>query len=376
MHILCAKYILCRLFFYVSICLTRLHTIKIFFSIILFNFLFFSQAFAQEGKLVFALDLIRHGDRTPIGTIPKAPHSWAEGMGQLTATGMQREFQIGTALRKKYIQDNKFLPVNYNADSIYVRSTDVDRTLMSAYSLLVGLYPLGTGPILPSSDQPALPSALQPIPIHTVPIAEDIEFIPPLDQKKWNDLLAKYVFPRTDWKEKTAELQPNFARWGQETGIAINNIYQLQELGDTLHIYEDNNIPLPEGMTEEDANKIIKSGEWVFTTIFKPQEVGQATGKQVLQRVSNYLQQVSDQKSALKFVLLSAHDITIVSAMSALHIPLSALPPYASDLNFSLYELSSKNYIVKVSYNDQVVEIPGCDGSSCTLSQFESLVNN
>ncbi len=59
--------------------------------------------FAQE-TLVFSFDVIRHGDRTPLREIPKAPHVWLEGLGQLTAEGMQQEFQRGVEFRKKYVE--------------------------------------------------------------------------------------------------------------------------------------------------------------------------------------------------------------------------------------------------------------------------------
>lgn len=55
------------------------------------------------------------------------------------------------------------LPEAYSPQDIYVRSTDVDRTLMSAASNLAGLYP-------PEGDQKWNRNIdWQPIPIHTVP---------------------------------------------------------------------------------------------------------------------------------------------------------------------------------------------------------------
>ena len=46
-----------------------------------------SQLYAAS-KLMFATEVFRHGDRTPTFRLPQA-YSWPEGMGQLTAKGMQ-----------------------------------------------------------------------------------------------------------------------------------------------------------------------------------------------------------------------------------------------------------------------------------------------
>jgi len=57
------------------------------------------------------------------------------------------------------------LPIEYSKKDIYIRSTSVDRALMSAAVNLAGLY-------VPSSDQKwneKLGSLWQPIPIHSIP---------------------------------------------------------------------------------------------------------------------------------------------------------------------------------------------------------------
>lgn len=77
--------------------------------------------------------------------------------------GKERHYHLGHYLRQRY---DAFLSETYSDKEVYVRSTDVDRTLMSAASNLAGLFP-------PKGDQRWDQSLeWQPIPIHTVPQAE------------------------------------------------------------------------------------------------------------------------------------------------------------------------------------------------------------
>ena len=80
------------------------------------------------------------------------------GLGQLTQTGMKQHEQYGQFLRQRY---DYFLSSYYNRNQVYARSTDYDRTLMSTYSLLSGLFP-------PKDFQAFDPELdWQPIAVHT-----------------------------------------------------------------------------------------------------------------------------------------------------------------------------------------------------------------
>ncbi len=80
----------------------------------------------------------------------------------MTIAGIEQHHRLGEFIRQRY---DSLLNSNYNSSEIVVRSTDVDRTLMSAQSNLVGLYPVVN---LTTDKVP-----IQPIPIHTVSINSD-----------------------------------------------------------------------------------------------------------------------------------------------------------------------------------------------------------
>lgn len=78
---------------------------------------------------------------------------------------MQQEHNLGQYFRKRY---NALLPMGvYPNKLVYVQSTDMDRTLMSAAAVLAGLFP-------PTADQVWNENInWQPIPIHTIPANSD-----------------------------------------------------------------------------------------------------------------------------------------------------------------------------------------------------------
>jgi len=343
----------------------RFHCNKFF----LFIIIFISPITYANERLIFAIDLIRHGDRTPLETLPKAPHEWRLGLGELTAEGMQQEFQLGSQCRQKYVTQYHLLPPKYQPDTLYVRSTDYDRTLMSAESFLLGLYPPGTGPTLDNA-QPALPYDYQPIPINTVPRKEDDLLVPDNNAEKYQQLRSQYAETRPDWQAKTNALKPKFAYWSEVTGQPITRLDDLGILADTLYIFQLKHIPLPPGLSDADIKQMMDAGTWSFIATYQTPQIGSITGHPLLMTIAKYLKKAAEHPSPLKYILFSAHDSTILSLMSAMHVPLAEEPHYASDVNFSLFEDEKGNVIVRIRYNGKPVILPTCGKADCTLAEF------
>lgn len=317
------------------------------------------QSFAAE-KLVLAIDLIRHGDRTPVSKLKKTNYVWKEGLGQLTPIGMQQEYELGQLLRKRYVDQTHLLPEKYETGTMYVRSTDYDRTLMSAECLLLGLYPKGPGP-----------HGYQPIPIHSAPTDADAIIISRIDPVTLKKSLQENVYSTAAWKQKETELRPHFKHWSEATGTTIHALTDLN-MGDALRIHRLYKAPMPAGLTKEDIDLIVATCDWMFVQEMKARPVAALYSQKVMNHILETLEKNARGGPHLKYALLSAHDSTVASVLSLLGAPATAVPHYASDVNFSLYENSNRKYAVRVTYNGTPVNIPACGGTECTLAQFKS----
>ena len=96
-----------------------------------------------DEQLVFAFELVRHGARAPVGSDGTDRFSVQAGM--LTAQGMRQRYLLGRHSRERYTQQYQLLSEEYDPREVYMQSTNVNRTMQSGYSELMGLYPPGQG---------------------------------------------------------------------------------------------------------------------------------------------------------------------------------------------------------------------------------------
>ncbi|XP_032265100.1 prostatic acid phosphatase isoform X2 [Phoca vitulina] len=298
-------------------------------------------AVAKELKLVTLV--FRHGDRSPIETFPNDPikeSSWPQGFGQLTQLGMEQHYELGQYIRKRY---RKFLNESYKREQVYIQSTDVDRTLMSAMTNLAGLFP----PEGISVWNPSLP--WQPIPVHTLSLSEDRDFI---------------------------ETLPTF------TGYHTQDLFGMwTKVYDPLFCESVHNFTLPSWATEDTMTKLKELSELSILSLYgihKQKEKSRLQGGVLVSEILNHMKSATQPSNRRKLVMYSAHDTTVSGLQMALDVYNGLLPPYASCHIMELY-LEKGEYFVEMYYRNETqhepypLTLPGCT-PSCSLMEFAELV--
>ena len=113
-----------------------------FIFLILLNKSLLKEESESNEKLLFVWEHFRHGARGSYKSFDYI--NWKDildekwkGTGELTPIGMRMHYLLGVATRKKY---QNFLSLNFEPNEIYIISTNINRTLISAYSNLQGIF--------------------------------------------------------------------------------------------------------------------------------------------------------------------------------------------------------------------------------------------
>ncbi|XP_064613887.1 lysosomal acid phosphatase-like isoform X2 [Liolophura sinensis] len=304
--------------------------------------------------------LYRHGDRSPVESYPTNPiteNDWPQGYGQLTKEGMREHYQLGQFYREYY---KTFLNASYDRFQISVRSSNLDRCLLSAECHLAGLYP-PTDTFLPNVTW-------QPVPIHTVPEKNDsvlaLQAPCPAYDKAYDDILHSDIV-----KEEEKRNKDFYIFVGEKTGLGHENISNIWPVADTLYCESRHNFSLPSWVNSSIINKLRTLESFSFTLMYNTTLLQRLKGgpllKVMLENMNNKINRINGTLDAerARMYMYSAHDTTVAALLSALGVFNDISPPYAASVILELHEDPANTYYVKVFYNNgsqpMLLTVPG-----------------
>lgn len=285
--------------------------------------------------------------------------------------GKQQHYELGQWLRNRY---SSLVNETYSKNEIYVRSTDVDRALMSAQSNLAGLYP-PKGKDVWKQDL-----AWQPIPVHTVPKKHDKTLAGEKYCPAYNYALAK-LRTSDEYRKINARNKNLYDYLTQKTGLQIVSMEGVQYLYSVLFIEQLYNKTLPEWTKSVFPDKLKPiSGRSFATSTYTRPLARLKTGpllKEILDRFTNKTRgKLSPNRSLW---IYSAHDTTVANLLNTLKVFEYHSPPYRACVMLELRKYNETSY-VSVFYKNttaepQLMNIPGC-GVTCPLKKMFELYHD
>ncbi|KAE9547666.1 hypothetical protein FO519_009122 [Halicephalobus sp. NKZ332] len=368
-----------------------------------------------KDELVFLQAVWRHGDRSPTKTFKTDPYkedSWPQGFGQLSAKGMeQMAYLARNRLKVRYMDKLKFLSKTYNSKEIYIRSTDVNRTIASAMSHNFGLFSENSrkGIDFPDCDSCWSPGFI-PIAVHTIPDHTDYTLNPDSDCPRQDDLMD-LVFDGPQYKALFENKREFFKYLSENAGQEIEPS-NIDTLYDALYIEKLYNRTWPAWVKDKEwdgrpvfdiineTNCIVE--QWTNGINLDPYkgvdftaEIPKIRGGTLLWSMIGHLEMkkrclLNPEKhhcrymSHLKYYGYSAHDTTIAALFSTLgfrktNFNEDGYPRYTSCVTVEFWRrkgVDANKFYVKFIYwpldeveEDVTDEITGCK-DSCPLEKL------
>ena len=300
--------------------------------------------------------------------------------GQLTGYGAASMFSLGQRFREDLVEQNGFLSANYTPGELYVRTTDVSRSLATAQAFMAGLYPPGTGPA------GGLPHRMQPIPVHTTEESGDFLLQAYVLCARYLEYL-RTVYSRDEWEEKMAENRFLLEDLSDKVRIklSLQNLYVAAE---PLLFLRRNALHYPSGVTDDMVDAVLELYNWAETrkmSADSQSSVGAVvSGPLVFEAKRIFENAIGDPSDPLRLTYLGGHSRNLLGLFSALGMEnLPNVPGPGAYASIALFRYGNttdvrdaRNFYVRVSYNGKPLLVDGCpSAAACPFRTFDQVTS-
>ncbi|XP_034836616.1 venom acid phosphatase Acph-1-like [Maniola hyperantus] len=341
----------------------------------------------RDREVVLAFVVNRHGERSPDADELSFSDqqqkilnvTYIEGLEGLTNSGKLTAYQIGKFIKQRYGDAGlKLLSSIYLQDEIAVRSTDKERTKMTALMAMAAVYP----PEIPQQWDEGLGKVWQPVPYTAVPLSEDyLRFHS--NCKYFKELLQRAKEEASH--QEFAQFKDLAIILKKETGRNFTeNPLLYQVLFDLFKSQVSLGLDVPQ-WAKPLLPKLGEAAGLSYRLYFRYDEMKKIGGGVILNDFIDAANDIAAGKQVQKrFRMYSAHDFNIGALMEAAQVLKyeQSLPEYGSLFGLEMYRLKSTGELTVVPFflpragqsTAQNLHITGCEKSNhCDFNKFKAI---
>lgn len=378
---------------------------------------------------IMIVELFRHGARAAGKNSLKEKYVDLVGPGNIMGNGQRMHYILGRQIRKEYPKLFQSTSTEINYKDYLVYSTDYQRTILSAYSHLSGLYPPGTGlkisngakeqnekvlkyitpPYEPLDHKKedtnfAIKYGVRPIPIHILEKEKDKIFMKAEEKtcpvgfgeittSNFKRAIKEKTKDFKDLTDKLLKLGFNPQEIFGQKEFDLQNLGWFGDMAKCRAYFEANGSSFPK-IDEETLKKLsLIFGIYYINYRYNNEKMVKTFTTEMTNLITKTIKDRIDNKNSLKYLGLSGHEANIFPFMMQYKllseeclmkkykgekIDSSKIcydpPEFAANFIWELSQDGSSNYYVRGKYNNQIVRTcdTPVDAGYCKFDEFKT----
>ena len=287
------------------------------------------------------------------------------GMGSLTQKGSNQHIKNGEKFRSMYIDTAKFLPENWDSQSVYLRSGNELRLVESAQSVLVGLYP--PKELNPHEERQNVDLIDGNFDDMTPSITDVCRLGSIIEDINYDDAAYRNF---TQYRVNVTDQLDDIFQVGGISLYGMSDLIRSRGCHDFDYTYG--------GLLSPDLiEEILQLSLYDF--IFYPNNtLANRYGMgSFLWEMFNYFDEFVAKQNNYKLVYFSGHDSSVFPLLNTLKLFDGLWPPLASNVLFEYWQNNTNGeYLVEIIYNGRSITkyLADCGGGdTCSYNLFRKI---